>query len=161
MPILVLGVLLVWGASLLGEPPFTDNALYFALPVIGLFIASLFVARNKFLPWLTMALTLLPLIISIYESEKLWKSVAVGFVTAGAWANILVMAFNGFQMPVLRLKAEAVSHKPLNENSKLKFLADILPIKLGKSAYMMSIGDLTLSLGFLLLFVGALLNRLL
>lgn len=70
-----------------------------------------------------------------------WWMIAV----LGIGANGLVMAANGWKMPVRESIEETIGHRPMSASTRHKWLADIIPTGVGKA----SIGDILLAAGVL------------
>lgn len=99
---------------------------------------------NQYPIWIGLIVALVMVCIM---PSPLWWMVAV----IGMGANGVVVAANGWKMPVWRLKEESVRHCPMVSETRHKWLGDVIPVGFGKA----SIGDFFIAAGVM----GVLANR--
>ncbi|PKM83983.1 MAG: hypothetical protein CVU88_00315 [Firmicutes bacterium HGW-Firmicutes-13] len=118
---------------------------------IGIFQSSFLIF---FVPYFHM-LSYFFLFIFLFQNRKLPGIKVMG---TGIFLNFLVIAFNGGAMPVspVRLTPEVIEflmqggdplHTIVAAQTRLVFLADIIPVHLPTGGYYLSIGDIILALG--------------
>lgn len=93
---------------------------------------------NRYPIWIGLCVALIMVCVT---SSPVWWMLAA----AGMGANGLVVAANGWKMPVRGSSTETIRHKPLVASTRHKWLADIIPVGFGKA----SVGDFLLCAGML------------
>lgn len=90
----------------------------------------------------------------------LHRNLGSAFMIIGMLSNALVVAFNGFRMPVKVPRGKKVLDTPThfsyknNNKIKLQKLSDIIPVKTKKHVWVFSIGDIFLIVGFIIIIGG-------
>ncbi|MEK7590197.1 MAG: DUF5317 family protein [Patescibacteria group bacterium] len=162
---LVACVVFVLGIVLFNEPIFNNVFSYFAYAALILIVVEKWIIRcNSFVFWAAMSILFIGWI-TCYAGDGWWKGLAYTTVAVGILANLLVMACNGFQMPVnvvgkdkgfIERVFTSARHTPMTENNKLSWLGDNIPI----FNSMASMGDILVTAGLAILFFSLLFRRL-
>lgn len=72
----------------------------------------------------------------------------------GVLLNILAVYFNGGKMPAITLKEELSGHKPITEDTRLRWLCDIWKVRHRNKVGAFSTGDVLIIGGVLTMWYG-------
>lgn len=109
----------------------------------------------------TIWLIVLAWVLMIAAKAPWWKFIPLAMITAGGALNFLVVALNGWYMPVCREARVATRsnfYTLIDKNTRLAFLGDIIRLPPRKARIFISPGDLLLYPGMLLCLVWFFLN---
>lgn len=155
---LALAVAVLRGGRLVNLGDIELRAWWLLVLALALQVATRFLPERAATAGVVMVLTSFALLMFLVILNRNKEGMLIAGL--GVLMNFTVIAANG-GMPVLAGAAEVASgftvsdpdlaasykHIPLDENSRLTFLADVIPLRLAGIAEVISLGDIFLALG--------------
>lgn len=121
------------------------------VPTVVVFAASsTFFLRHNYVYVLSILNTVAASSLAIYLIIALRKNIGMPLLGLGALSNELVKVVNNFSMPVSDYNSKEGLHIGISDTTNLRFLGDIFTVEINNYEFMISIGDILVTIGLII-----------